>query len=312
MELTVKEFFNAGCESLSLKLVAGEANMSRVIHEIAMNRPGLALAGFFQYFAYRRIQVIGLAELAYLKSLSKEDQNRRLDKFFARQIPCVVVTRNRQLLPNMLARAEAFKVPVLRTSMITGAFINAATILIENLCSPRVRAQGTMVDILGIGVLLEGEPGIGKSETALALVERGYSLVADDITVLRRDNAGVILGSAVEITRYHMEIRGLGIIHVPSLFGVASIRSEMKLDLVIRLHHPSPEEEDDRTGLMAKTREFLGVKVPYITLPVGAGKDMAHVVEVAALNQKLKQLGHDAAKELDEKMMGILSRNHKA
>ncbi|OGV41415.1 MAG: HPr(Ser) kinase/phosphatase [Lentisphaerae bacterium GWF2_57_35] len=310
VELTVQQFFESGHETLGLKIVGGGPNLDRIIREIALNRPGLALAGFFQYFAYRRIQVIGLAEIAYLKSLTQEEQNERLDKFFSKQIPCIVVTRNRQLMPNVLKRAEAFGVPVLRTAMITGAFINAATIMMENLCSPRVRAQGTMVDILGIGVLLEGEPGIGKSETALALIERGHSLVADDITVLRRDNAGAILGSAVEITRYHMEIRGLGIIHVPSLFGVASMRSEMKLDLIIRLHHPQGDVEDDRTGLAVQYRDVLNTKIPFITLPVGAGRDMAHVVEVAALNQKLKQLGHDAAKELDEKMMMVLSRKH--
>ena len=165
-----------------------------------------------------------------------------------------------------------------------------------------------MVDILGIGVLIEGAPGIGKSETALTLIERGHSLVADDITLLRRDNSGGILGTAAEITRYHMEIRGLGIIHVPSLFGVASMRSEMRLDLIIRLHQPSADVEDDRTGLATQHREVLGVKIPLITLPVGAGRDMAHVVEVAALNQKLKQLGHDAAKEKKKKMMMVLSR----
>jgi HPr kinase/phosphorylase len=160
---------------------------------------------------------------------------------------------------------------------------------------------------MGIGVLLEGEPGVGKSETALALIKAGHSLEADDSTALRRDSDGAVIGSAVEITRYHMEIRGLGIIHVPSLFGVASVRSEMRLDLIIRLHRPDPEIEDDRTGLARQTRDVLGVQIPLITIPVAAGRDLAHVVEVAALNERLKQLGHDAAKELDEKLVLALT-----
>jgi HPr kinase/phosphorylase len=192
--------------------------------------------------------------------------------------------------------------------MITSRFINAATIIMENLVAPTMRVQGTMVDIMGIGVIIEGPPGIGKSETALTLIERGHSLVADDITVLRKDSSGMLMGAAVEITRYHMEIRGLGIVHVPSLFGVASMRREMALDLIIRLHVWDPEVEDDRTGLAPEVREIMGVKVPCVTLPVAAGRDMAHVIEVAALNQKLKYLGHDAAKELDEKLVEVLMR----
>jgi len=161
---------------------------------------------------------------------------------------------------------------------------------------------------MGVGVLIEGEPGIGKSEAALTLIERGHSLVADDITVLRRETSHAITASSVEITRYHMEIRGLGIIHVPSLFGVASMRTDVRLDLIVRLQRPSPQVELDRTGLNPATRNVLGLEVPLVTLPVDAGRDLAHVIEVAALNQRLKMLGHDAAKELDQKLIDMLSR----
>ena len=164
------------------------------------------------------------------------------------------------------------------------------------------------MEILGIGVLLQGPPGLGKSETALALIERGHSLVADDITALRRDGAGYVIGSAVDVTRYHMEIRGLGIIHVPSLFGVASMRNNMRLDLVIQMHPWDPAMEVDRTGLESEKVEMLGVDIPLIRLPVAPGRDMAQVVEVAARNQKLKILGHDAAKELDDKLVSVLTR----
>lgn len=308
MSVSVGRFVEAGQETLSLEVEYGGEYLEKTIHEEALNRPGLALAGFFQYFANRRIQVIGLSELAYLKNLSDKERAQRLQEVCSRHIPCVVVTRNRHALPEMKEAAEQNHIPVLRSSMITSRFINAATIIMENLVAPTMRVQGTMVDIMGIGVIIEGPPGIGKSETALTLIERGHSLVADDITVLRKDSSGMLMGAAVEITRYHMEIRGLGIVHVPSLFGVASMRREMALDLIIRLHVWDPEVEDDRTGLAPEVREIMGVKVPCVTLPVAAGRDMAHVIEVAALNQKLKYLGHDAAKELDEKLVEVLMR----
>ncbi|MFH0953952.1 MAG: HPr(Ser) kinase/phosphatase [Verrucomicrobiota bacterium] len=308
MAITVGQFVDAGREVLSLKVVGGEKHLERPIHEAALNRPGLALAGFFQYFAHRRIQVFGLAENAYLKSLAAGERGTRLRQFFEKRIPCVVITRSRHAFPEVDQLAEEFRVPVLKTSMITSRFFNLATIIMENLMCPQIRVQGTMIDIMGIGVLLEGPAGVGKSETALALIQDGHSLVSDDITVLRRDSSGIIVGSAVELTRYHMEIRGLGIIHVPSLFGIASMRREMKLDLIIHLHRPDPAIEDDRTGLAQETRDVLGVRIPLITLPVMAGRDLNHVVKVAALNLKLKQLGHDAAKELDEKLVSVLTR----
>lgn len=307
MAVTVEQFLEAGREALALEVVGGARHLRKTIHEEAINRPGLALAGFFQYFAHRRIQVLGLAESAYLKSLPDRERRVRVRQFFEHQIPCVVVTRGRHMFPEIEEFAEQFRVPVMKSALITSRFVNEATIIMENLTAPQMRVQGTMVDIMGIGVLLEGAPGIGKSETALTLVERGHSLVADDITVFRRDSTGRVIGSAVPITRYHMEIRGLGIIHVPSLFGVASIRAEMKLDVIVRLHRPDPRIEDDRTGFAQQSRDVLGVKIPVVTLPVGPGRDLAHVVEVAALNLRLKQLGHDAAKELDEKLVDTLT-----
>jgi len=311
MSVSVEQFLSEGRELLSLSVIAGERHLKRNIHEEAINRPGLALAGFFQYFAYRRIQVMGLAENAYLKNLKAQERRSRLKAFFEKQIPCVVVTRSRQAFPEVEEFSEAYHVPVLKSSLITSRFVNEATILMENMTAPQTRVQGTMVDIMGIGVLLEGTPGIGKSETALTLIERGHSLVADDVTVLKRNNAGRIIGSAVPITRYHMEIRGLGIIHVPSLFGVASMRGEMRLDVIVRLHQSDPRIEDDRTGFAQQARDVLGVNIPVITLPVAAGRDLAHVVEVAALNLRLKQLGHDAAKELDEKLVATLTQRGK-
>ncbi len=307
--LTVAALFEEAREDLNLELVAGEAGLDRVIPEEAINRPGLALAGFYQYFAHRRIQVLGLAENSYLRSLEPEERRQRLAGLFGADVPLVILTRNRKPIQDLVDLAEAHRIPVMRTPLITSRFINLATVILENLTAPQTRVQGTMLDVMGVGVLLEGDPGIGKSETALALVERGHALVSDDVTVLRRDSLQGIVGSAVEVTRFHMEIRGLGIIHVPSLFGVASVRPAMRLDCIIRLERYHPKSEIEMSGFAPQTRDVLGLPVPLITLPVAPGRDMGHVVEVAALNQKLKALGHDAVKELDEKMMKLLLRH---
>ncbi len=307
MTITVRQLVEAGRDALGLVVETGADFLDQPITEEALNRPGLALAGFFHYFAHRRVQVLGLAEYSYLKSLPAAEQTVRLSELFKRRIPAVVITRSRHATAEMRELSARHRIPVLRTNLITGRFINEATVLIAQLTAPTVRVHGTTVDIMGIGVLIEGEPGIGKSETALTLIERGHSLVADDISVLRRTSEQVIMASAVDITRYHMEIRGLGIIHVPSLFGVASMRRETSLDLIVRLQRPTPEMENDRSGLTPQSRDVMGVPIPLITLPVAAGRDLAHVVEVAALNQKLKGLGHDAAKELDEKLIHQLA-----
>jgi HPr kinase/phosphorylase len=304
--INVKTLLDEGANKLSLKLIAGEQYLDQKIQETAMNRPGLALTGFFQYFANQRLQIFGLAEFTYLKSLEEKEKLKRLEGLFEQQIPGIVITRNRKAPEEILELAEKFNVPVMRTPMVTMNFVNECTVLLEKLTAPQERIQGTTMEIMGIGVLLRGDPGIGKSETALSLIERGYSLVSDDVTEIRKTSRGRVVCWANEVTRYHMEIRGLGIIHVPSLFGVSSIRRQTELDLVIDLKHPTGDE--DRTGMSPESVTLMGVDVPCITLPVRSGRDMANIVEVAALNQKLKELGHDAAKELDDKIIERLTK----
>ena len=306
--ITVADFFEAGRSLLQLDWEANaDKAVGREVTEVALNRPGLALAGFTRYFAHRRIQVLGLAEMTYLGSLPSEERLKRFQ--ILQRVPAVVLSRGRHM-PNYVRKATAeLHIPVMRTHLVTGNFMNAATVLLQNITSPRIRVAGTMVEIDGVGVLLEGEPGVGKSEIALALIKRGHSLVADDTTILTRDSTGTVQGSAVDITREHMEIRGLGIIHVPHLFGVASMRGDMRLDLIIRMSKPTLGEDDiDRTGLDTASRNVLGIDIPLVTVPVAAGRDITNVVEVAALNQRLKQMGHDSAKELDERLKMLLAR----
>lgn len=308
MSVKLKDFWESGRARLALELVSGEDSLSREIEEKAINRPGLALTGFFQYFAQRRLQVFGLAEFTYLKSLSSKERKLRLHGIFEKNIPAIVIARNRNPLPELRALAEEYSVPLFRTSMITSHFINEATLLIEELTAPSGRVQGTMLEIMGIGVLLQGGAGIGKSETALSLIKRGYSLVADDVTEVVRDSRGRVVGYANEMTRYHMEIRGVGIVHVPSLFGVASIRRESELDLVIDLHPYQDDADEERTGIVPETVKVLGIDLPFYSLPVSPGRDVANIVETTALNYKLKMLGHDAAKELDDKVVNTFLR----
>ncbi len=310
--ITVADFLKAGGDRLKLEVLGGKAGLSRPIGEAAINRPGLGLAGFFKHFPEQRIQVMGLAEHAYLVSLGAEERTRRSEELFARKVPCVVFTRGKRVPPEIVAMADKHRITVLKTPLITKHFINAATIIMENLRAPRQKVQGTMVEIMGLGVMLEGRSGLGKSDTALALVRRGHSLVSDDITALRRDTSGSLIASPVKVTQYHMEIRGLGIIHVPSLFGVASVREEKKLDLVVTLSARGKEGDGDALPNSSRTRTFLGVDIPQVFVTVEPGRDIANVVETAALNMKLRRLGHDAEKELDERLMALLSEGRDA
>lgn len=311
LPVTVGSFFEHAERMMPLKLLSGEAYLDRVILEEALNRPGLALADFYQYFANKRIQVFGLAEMSYLKSLTMLERERRLEGLFQQNIPCVVLTRNRTATSELERMAHKYKVPVLRTTLVTSRFINLATLAMEHLVTPQLRMSGTTLDVMGVGVLIEGNAGIGKSEAALGLIERGYSLVADDVTLVRRDAHARLMCTSTEMTRYHMEIRGLGIIHVPSLFGMASVTLENRLDMVVSLYPADPTQEGDRSGLTKNTRKILDVTVPLVELPVAPGRDMAGVIEVAAMNQKLSHLGHEAAKEFDNHVIRTLQRKRR-
>ncbi len=301
--VSVNLFYEQGRERLSLELVAGGEGLDRVIREAALNRPGLALAGFYRYFARHRIQVIGLAEHAYLSALDAAERVARMEVLFHNRAPCVVFARGKRLFPELVELAERFRVPLLHTPMVTGHFMNAATIIMEDLTAPRCKVHGTMMEVVGLGVMLEGQPGIGKSETALGLIKRGHALVADDLTQLRCDNSGRLLGAALAVTRHYMEIRGLGIIYVPSIFGAAAVRGEKHLDLVVTLMRQAEvDAEVDRCGDTQLFREFLGVRVPQVVLPVAPGRDLINIVETVAQEYKLRFSGQVAYRDLDERI----------
>jgi HPr kinase/phosphorylase len=301
--LSVGRFFAAHADELGLELIAGKSGLDRLIREPTVNRPGLALSGFYSYFAPKRVQVFGSAELSYLKSLTATDRQERLRRFFACSIPCLVVARRAKLPAHLAEIAERAGVPVFRTPMITMKFINAATIALDFEFAPRRSEHGSMVDILGIGTLIRGTSGIGKSECVVSLLERGYSLVSDDITRFRAVEGRELVGSSAELTRFHMEVRGIGIINVAAIFGVRSIRTEKTLDLVVTLKDWREMEDVDRHGLQRQYYKILGISVPHVIIPVRMGRDLGRLVEVAALDQKLKSHGVDSAHEFNERLI---------
>src|ERR1035437_8959342 len=233
--ITVERFYTEHASALELNLVAGASGLKRVIREPTVNRPGLVLSGFTRYFANKRLQVVGNAEAFFLKSLPPGEQVKRYETFFSFRVPCVVFSRN--LHPNklFLKAAEQARLPIFRCPLVTMEFINLATLALEMMFAPRGTEMGSMVDILGVGVIIRGESGIGKSESVLALIERGYSLVADDVTKVTLVDGREVMGTSAELTRNHMEVRGIGIINVAAMFGVKSIRSEKRVDLVVTL-----------------------------------------------------------------------------
>src|SRR2546426_7788499 len=304
--VTVEGFYNSHAEKLQMKLEGPRVGFHRKIREPTINRPGLALSGFYTYFAEKRVQVFGAAEHSYLKSLTPKVRLQRFRDLCAQKIPCIVVSRGFHLDPELLAAAAKEKVAIFRTPMITMKFINAATIALEVDFSPTITEFGSMADILGVGVLIRGQSGIGKSECILGLIERGYSLVADDVTRITSLEGRELMATAPELTRYHMEVRGIGIINVASIFGIGSIRIEKRVDLVVTLQDWQELEEVDRIGLDQEYYEILKLQVPHVTIPVRPGRDIARLIEVAAMDQKLKGLGQNSALEFNTKLLSLM------
>lgn len=309
--VTVERFYTDEAEALGLKLIAGANGLKRIIREPTVNRPGLVLAGFTRYFANKRIQVIGNAEAYFLKALEPEERMKRYDMLLGYKIPCFIFSRDLNPDKLFLKAAEQANIPIFQTPLITMKFINLATLALEMMFAPRGTEMGSMVDILGVGVVIRGESGIGKSESVLALIERGYSLVADDITKVTLIDGRDVIGTSAELTRNHMEVRGIGIINVGAMFGVRSIRGKKRIDLVISLKTWNEVTDVDRVGMEQEYVKILGVDVPHITIPVRPGRDLARLIEVAAFQTKLKMSGYNAAKELNERLISQMASSTK-
>jgi len=286
---------------LRLTLIAGEAGLSRKLSSSRIQKPGLALAGFTEHLHPERVQVFGNTEISYLRTLSDAEQRKALTTFIQADLACLVVTKDLEPPQALIDACNRAGLSLMKTPLLSSAFIQQVQLFLEEELTESSSIHGVLMDVFGVGVLLLGKSGIGKSEIALDLVMRGHRLVADDIVEVVRKKSGVY-GAGNPIIKHHMEIRGLGIINIKDLFGVASVRDRKKIELVMELVEWDPHEEYDRLGVEEKTMQIVGLDVPLSTVPVRPGRNMTTIIEVAARNHLLKLQGHHSAREFAERL----------
>ena len=302
--ITVRGLLDTRPESvgLSIELLAGANGLGRQITSPYIQKTGLALAGFHEYLQAGRILLFGDSEVRFLESMAAGPRGLVLAKCFSEALPCLLVTGGAELPAEVLQEGERAAVPILRTPVPTATAIGKLTAILEDRLAAREIVHGVLLDILGLGVLIVGDSGIGKSECALDLVVRGHRLVADDTVEVRRRAESIVIGACPELTRHHMEVRGLGLINIRDLFGVASTRTSKRVELVVQLDRWDPAREYDRLGLDDAWYELIGLKVPLIRMPVAPGRNLAILVEVAARNQLLRMRGINAARDLVKRL----------
>jgi len=271
-----------------------------------LNRPGLQMAGFFEYFAVNRIQLFGMAEMTYLQNLDPDLKRERLLKYFEAKVPCVLIGRNLSPPPEMVEAAKKFGTPMLMSGLTTTKLSHKTTVYLDKVLAPGITRHAGLIDVYGVGILLTGDSGVGKSETALELVKRGHRLVADDVVEITKLSDNQLIGQSPEIIRHMMEIRGLGIIDVSILYGIGAVLTEKSVDLAVNLE-AGDISNVDRLGLFNEYITLLGVQVPNITILVRPGRNLAIIVEVAAMNFRLKLMGQSTIDRLDKKLLDIIS-----
>lgn len=308
--ITVQEFLEHHAGDLSLTTEHPVVGLDRLIEEPAVNRPGLALAGFTTYFAKKRIQVMGNSEISYLETLPPATRIERFRNLCSQDFPCLIVARSHILPPELKTLARDQGIAVISSPHQTMSFLNQATIRLEQEFAPRTSLHGCMVDFRGIGILITGKSGSGKSETAIGLLEKGAALVADD-TVLIAQLKGELVTSSKDFARGFLEMRGIGIINVANLYGLAAIRPKKRLDLVVDLKPASDLNKVDRLGLKQKTFRVLDHDVPLVEIPVAPGRDTARLIAVAALDLQLRTLGFDMADEFNQRLRERLAATRK-
>lgn len=293
-----------GHNSLNLRCISGRKGLVRQITIPDLNRPGLALSGFYESFAYQRVQLFGRGEVAYLNKLMQEHNESFVRQLFTYQIPCCIFTRNLEPPKQFTDIADEAECPVLQTDLESTEFSSRLLRVFSDIFAPKRTMHGVLVEVYGIGIILLGDSGVGKSETALELVERGHRLVADDIVELRCVNGNTVLGrGANKIISHHMEVRGLGIINIAQLYGVGSIREQKEVQLVVKLEEWDSNKVYDRLGTENHTMELLGVKIPMLEIPVRPGRNVPIIIETAAMNERLKSMGYFSAKEFNQNVL---------
>lgn len=292
---------------LDMEVLYEGKSLSIDIETSDINRPGLQFAGFFDYFAIERIQVIGKVEMTYLESMEPVNRKVQLDRFFSSGIPCVLISRNMEVPQYLLEAAVKYQCPVIRSRKATTSVIHRMINYLDSALAPRITRHGVLVDVYGEGVLLMGESGIGKSETALELIKRGHRLVADDAVEIKKVAENRLIGESPEVIRHFMEIRGIGIIDIKAMYGVGAVINTKAIDMVVYLEFWDSNKEYDRLGLTEDHTEILGAKLPKVILPVRPGRNLAIIIEVAVRNWRLKRMGYNAARELDDRLAAMMA-----
>ncbi len=262
------------------------------------NRPGLQFAGFYEYFDNKRIQVMGKAEYAYLSGLDPEVRRKRIEDLLSYRFPALIVTRGLEVFPDVTDLAPKYGIPILRTEESTSVFVSKLVAFLNLQLAPRITRHGVLIEIYGEGVLILGESGVGKSETAIELVKRGHRLIADDAVEIRKASNITLVGSSPDNIRHFLELRGIGIINARQLFGIGAVKMSEKIDMVVEMELWNPEKTYDRMGVDTHYMTILGVKVPLLNIPVKPGRNLAVILEVAAMNNRQKKMGYNAAKDL--------------
>jgi HPr kinase/phosphorylase len=311
--ISVEYFFQACQNRFKLsKLTVGETGFDRIIKDRNIHRPGLALAGFTDLFTFDRVQILGNTEMRYLKHLTEKERSKALKKFFSFNMPCICVTFNNKPSKEFLDLAQKKKIAVFISPLPTTKFAYFISDFLDDQFSPQVALHGSFVDVYGVGMLFYGRSGIGKSEIAMDLVERGHRLVADDVVIVSRKGEGILMGSGTDLVKHFMEIRGLGIIDVRSIFGIRAIRFQKRVEIIVNLEEWKRRKEYTRTGLDEDLINILGVEIQFVRLPIFPGKNITVISEVIALNYLDKHYGYDAAKVLSGKLeQAIREKNYR-
>ena len=306
--LEVGEFVSRNEDELSLDLVAGEKGLKRQIKVPEIERPGLTLTGFLKGHSAKRILIFGKVEMEYLRGLSELARKRRLSPIFAEQLPLVIISRRLRPYPEMIEMCNKRQIPLFRSTLSTSQLLRSMTVTLGEEFSPTMSCHGTLVETFGVGVLIQGDSSVGKSETALGLIERGHRLISDDVVIVRKTEGANLVGTGPDLTRHMLEIRGIGIINVAHLYGAVCISEKRRIDLVVRLEEWDDDHFYDRVGLEEKYLDILGVKLPFYIMPVKPGRDVVLLLETVVLNHRLKQMGYNSAKEFNVKLLETISK----
>jgi HPr kinase/phosphorylase len=309
--VTVGYLFESNKNRLQLESLTGDISFNRIVKDKNIHRPGLALAGYLKLFRFDRVQICGNTEIRYLQQLDPVQRDDALRKIFRYEIPCFIITNGNTVDEKFIAIAREHGAPVFRTPFETTKFVYFLSDFLDDQFSPQMVMHGSFVDVYGIGLLLTGRSGIGKSEIALDLVERGHRLVADDVVMITRKGEGILMGAGTDLVKHFMEIRGLGLIDVRSMFGIRAIRFQKRVEIVVELMDWQSGSEYTRTGLDDEQIEILDVKLTSVKLPIFPGKNVTVICEVIALNYLLKHYGYDSAKEFAKRLESVISEKSK-